>query len=44
MAMSANAAFSFVTLVCAWVLRYWLQQENKKIQSRNAEGKLLFAY
>lgn len=44
MAMSANTAFAFVTIVCAWVLRVWLMRTNAKIQKSDSTSKILYAY
>ncbi|KAE8354274.1 major facilitator superfamily domain-containing protein [Aspergillus coremiiformis] len=46
-AMSSNAGFGFVTIVCAWILRWWLQRTNRKIQRGEIPGShegLLYAY
>ncbi|KAM0755785.1 MFS general substrate transporter [Meredithblackwellia eburnea MCA 4105] len=44
MAMSANAAFAFGTLVCAWGLKVWLQAENRRIRASGDASKLLYAF
>lgn len=43
-AMSSNTAFSFVTIVCAWVLRVWLMRTNSKIRKSDATSKVFYAY
>ncbi|WWC98831.1 hypothetical protein V866_005724 [Kwoniella sp. B9012] len=43
-AMWSNAAFVIVVLVCAWVMRIWLQQTNKRIRRDNPDAALLYAY
>ncbi|KAK5949530.1 hypothetical protein OHC33_009336 [Knufia fluminis] len=43
-AMSANTAFSFVTIVCAWILRLWLMRTNSKIQKADGANKVFYAY
>ncbi|KAK6189670.1 hypothetical protein LQW54_013033 [Pestalotiopsis sp. IQ-011] len=40
-AMSSNCAFAFLTIVSAWVLRFWLVRINK---ASAREGGLQFAY
>lgn len=40
-AMSSNCAFAFLTIVSAWVLRFWLVRINK---TSAREGGLQFAY
>lgn len=42
--MSSNAAFSFATIVCAWVLRVWLQRTNKKLARDKPEDGVYYAY
>jgi len=43
-AMSANAAFAFMTIVCAWLLRVWLQWANKKLRQQNPGERMFYAY
>ncbi|KAK5069335.1 hypothetical protein LTR64_008369 [Lithohypha guttulata] len=43
-AMSANTAFSFVTIVCAWILKVWLMRTNAKIRKSDATSKVFYAY
>ncbi|KAF2108170.1 major facilitator superfamily domain-containing protein [Lophiotrema nucula] len=43
-AMSSNAAFAFMTIVCAWVLRFWLQSTNKKLRRERPEENVYYAY
>lgn len=44
MAMAANAGFAGGTLICAWILRFWLQRTNKRILRADPDATLLFAY
>ena len=44
MAMSANAAFVTGVIICTWIMRFWLQQVNKKLRSGDATARLLYAY
>lgn len=43
-AMSANAAFVTMVIVCVFILRFWLQQTNKKMIRDDPAGRLLYAY
>ncbi|KAB8200107.1 major facilitator superfamily domain-containing protein [Aspergillus parasiticus] len=46
-AMASNAAFSVAVIVSAWVLRFWLQNTNRKIRQGilpGADEGLLYAY
>ncbi|KEF53890.1 uncharacterized protein A1O9_10292 [Exophiala aquamarina CBS 119918] len=43
-AMSSNTAFSFATIVCAWILRVWLMRTNSKIRKSDATNKVFYAY
>jgi hypothetical protein len=42
--MSGSAACSFATLAGAWLMRYLLRRENKKIRQSNDEARLFYAY
>lgn len=42
--MSANTAFSFVTIACAWVLKVWLMRTNAKIKKSDATSKVFYAF
>lgn len=44
MAMAANAGFAGGTLICAWILKFWLQRTNKRILRADPDATLLFAY
>ncbi|KIR60522.1 MFS transporter [Cryptococcus bacillisporus CA1873] len=44
MAMSANAAFVMGVIICTWIMRFWLQQVNKKLRRGDATARLLYAY
>ena len=43
-AMSSNGAFAFMSIVCAWILRIWLQRTNKKLREQNPEKNVFYAY
>ena len=43
-AMSANAAFSFVSICAAWAMKFWLKRTNKKMKDRNPEDDVVYAY
>ncbi|KAJ4303344.1 hypothetical protein N0V90_002237 [Kalmusia sp. IMI 367209] len=43
-AMASNAAFAFMTISCAWVLRIWLQSTNKKLRQERPEEQVYYAY
>jgi hypothetical protein len=43
-AMSSSAAFSFATAAGAWVMKFWLIKENKRIRTSNNEATLMYAY
>ncbi|KAM0235582.1 hypothetical protein ACHAP5_009707 [Fusarium lateritium] len=43
-AMSSSAAFSAASAVLAWVLRWMLIRENRKIRQSNNEERLFYAY
>ncbi|KAF2015180.1 MFS general substrate transporter [Aaosphaeria arxii CBS 175.79] len=43
-AMSSNAAFAFMTIVCAWCLRVWLQRTNTKLRREKPEENIYYAY
>ncbi|KAF5988300.1 hypothetical protein FBULB1_1524 [Fusarium bulbicola] len=43
-AMSSSAAFSAASAVLAWVLRWMLIRENRKIRASNNEERLFYAY
>lgn len=43
-AMIANAAFSAGVLVLSWVMRFWLQLENRKLKNADGGATLLWAY
>lgn len=43
-AMSSNAAFAFMTIFCAWMLRMWLQRTNKKLRQQSPEKGVFYAY
>jgi hypothetical protein len=43
-AMSSNAAFAFMTIACAWVLRLWLQRTNAKLRRDRPGENVLYAY
>jgi MFS family permease len=43
-AMTANASFSFCTILCALVLRAWLKAENEKILKKNPNHRVFYAY
>ncbi|KAF2004060.1 MFS general substrate transporter, partial [Amniculicola lignicola CBS 123094] len=43
-AMSSNAAFAFMTVASAWVLRFWLQSTNAKLKRTNPGENVLYAY
>ncbi|SPO25305.1 related to putative tartrate transporter [Ustilago trichophora] len=40
----ANSCFVVGSIVCTWILRFWLKRDNDKIKSANADAKLLYAY
>ncbi|KAG9258448.1 major facilitator superfamily domain-containing protein [Emericellopsis atlantica] len=42
--MASSAAFSFVALVLAWVMRRILVVENRRIRASNTESTLFYAY
>jgi peptidoglycan/LPS O-acetylase OafA/YrhL len=44
MAMSANAAFVAAVIACTFVMRFWLQQINKKMRRDDPTTRLLYAY
>lgn len=43
-AMASSAAFSFIACVLAWVLRWMLVKENRKIERDNSGNHLKFVY
>ncbi|KAH7125225.1 major facilitator superfamily domain-containing protein [Dendryphion nanum] len=43
-AMASNAAFAFMTIACAWALRFWLQATNRKLRLEKPEGNVFYAY
>lgn len=43
-AMSSNAAFAFMTIVCAWAMRLWLQARNNKMKRENPYSDVFYAY
>ncbi|KAF4547687.1 MFS-type transporter-like protein 40 [Elsinoe fawcettii] len=43
-AMTSSAAFSFATVVGAWIMKVWLIRINRKIRQTDNEATLLFAY
>lgn len=42
--MASSAAFSLATLIGAWIMRWSLKRENKKIRQSNDEAQLFYAY
>jgi hypothetical protein len=43
-AMSSNAAFAFMTIVCAWILRAWLKRTNRMLRQQNPDKDVFYAY
>lgn len=43
-AMGANAGFAAGTVICAWILKFWLRAENKKLRARPNDDGLAYAY
>lgn len=43
-AMGANSGFAFATIASAWVFRFWLMRENKKIKRSGDETRVFYAY
>lgn len=43
-AMSCNAAFSVTSIICAWIMRFWLQSTNKKLRAKDPYNNLYYAY
>jgi len=43
-AMSSNAAFVAGVIVCTFIMRFWLQQVNKKLRKDDPATRLLYAY
>ncbi|RFU24996.1 hypothetical protein B7463_g11343, partial [Scytalidium lignicola] len=43
-AMSCNAAFSVTSIICAWIMRFWLQHTNKKLKEKDPYNNLFYAY
>lgn len=43
-AMSANACFSFVSICCAFGMKFWLKRTNKKMKEENPENSVVYAY
>lgn len=43
-AMSTNTVLSFVTILCAWVLRVWLMRTNAAIRKSDSTSKVFYAY
>ncbi|KAJ4986194.1 vitamin H transporter [Stagonosporopsis vannaccii] len=43
-AMASNAAFAFMTIACAWALRFWLQTTNRRLRRDKPEENIYYAY
>ncbi|KAH7357405.1 major facilitator superfamily domain-containing protein [Pyrenochaeta sp. MPI-SDFR-AT-0127] len=43
-AMASNAAFAFMTIACAWALRFWLTAINKRSKRERPEEVVFYAY
>jgi len=43
-AMSANAGFVAAVILCTFVMRFWLQQVNKRLRRDDPTTRLLYAY
>lgn len=41
-AMSSNAAFAAASIAAAWVLRVWLQVQNRRLKAKG--GNVFYAY
>ncbi|CAJ2507481.1 Uu.00g086670.m01.CDS01 [Anthostomella pinea] len=42
--LGASAGFALLAIMCAWVLRVWLVQENRKIRASTSEHVNLHGY
>ncbi len=40
----ANSCFVVGSIICTWILRFWLKRDNEKIRRSNEDAKLLYAY
>ncbi|KZZ91134.1 Major facilitator superfamily domain, general substrate transporter [Moelleriella libera RCEF 2490] len=44
MAMGAEAGFTGATILCAWALKFWIMQTNRRLRRDNPESHLAYAY